>query len=173
MHWKFDAWDSDFAALNTDTTGVELETSVTFMSPRSMEFDKVNGDANTIFGAVTRTWTVEPASLYRLHDFGVLDRIGMVINVSSVTNIAYAFLRLGTSASHLLEWRFADTGLATTGWNVESANFADNYITGNGWNLGSGLLYMCVGVAFDGETNALADIRIDHLFGVFNTPTIS
>jgi hypothetical protein len=172
MFWKYDDWTS-FAALNDDTDSVTTDTDIRYQSGASLEFDKVDGAGNTIFAAATRTWTAEPDALKGLKNFKPTDKIGLVLIVPTITNLAYAFLRIGTSASHCLEWRFADSGISASGWNVEHALMGDNYITGNGWDLNKGLLYVAVGCAFDGAANTLADMRVDQIFATSVVPTLA
>jgi hypothetical protein len=148
-----------WTALNTDTTGVATDLDHV-MGTTSLEFDKVDGAANTIFGVVQKTLTSTNYS-YMVENGGMFT---YSLNVSSLTDIAYCLIRVGTSASHYNEWRVDDSELVT-GWqvlrfNVDTPDTAGN--TGNGWNP-SAVTYVAVGCAFDLESNALADLRVDHI----------
>jgi len=147
-----------WTALNTDTTGITTNADH-ISGAASIEFDKVNGDANTIFAGIQKTIAATDLSLFHIHE-----SIHLAINLSALTNVAYVFVRLGTDSSNYNEWRIQDDDL-TTGWQVLKmtlGNASTAGSTGNGWNPAV-VTYAVVGVAFDAETNTLADIRVNHL----------
>lgn len=146
-----------WAGFNNDTTGVETDLDSP-LGGGSVEFDKVNGAANTVFGAVTKTLTSVDLSRFDLHS-----EIEFSIRLTSLTDVNYVFVRLGTSSAHYNEWR-VPVGSLTTGWQVVrmpiGASSTGN--TGNGWTQ-TAVTYAVIGVAFNLETNTLADIRVNHL----------
>jgi len=148
-----------WTALNTDTTGLATHANH-IIGTNSMEFDKVDGAANTVFGAIQRT----PSPALDLSRFGANDELQSYFTVSDVTNIAYAFVRLGTDASNYNEWRLSDASITINIWQAFPIALAGCQIAvvGNGWNPAV-VTWVCVGIAFDAEANALANIRWDCL----------
>lgn len=139
----------------------------------SLEFDKANGTANTTYAGV---YSAPSASVFpEIWDrpfcgagketviYDVWDRIGITFYVSATTAVAGGFIRMGLSASHYLEWRCTDT---TAGWNTVISKIGDCFLTGNGMTLEDRVTYFAVGVKFDAETDALADIKVDNIFFV-------
>jgi hypothetical protein len=161
-----------WTVLGNDTTNLATST-VCHVNSASLEFDKANGAANTVFAGAYKTInrSIDANSIT------VDDEIGMHVYVSAVTNVDYAFIRLGTDASNYVEYRFADSDLVAGAWKWVSSPLGTAYITGNGWseeyvrNTGRvmDLDYMAVGLAFDAETNTLADIRVQNAAIVINT----
>lgn len=155
-----------WTALGNDTLNLALAPEhVT--GAYSLEFDKVNGAANTVFAGIQKT--ISPAiQLGKRSADQVLnprDIIRVCYYLSSLTNVAYMFIRLGTSSSHYNEWRVADTDLVAGEFDavdifLKSTTFAA--YTGNGWDPNA-ITYVAMGVAFDAETNTLAGIKFDHL----------
>lgn len=148
-----------WACINDDCSGLSTDLDHT-MGTTSLEIDKVDGTANTVFGVIQKTLTSLDLST-------LVENGGMLmysLNVSDTTDIAYCLIRLGTSASHYNEWRVDDSQLVT-GWqtlrfNVDRPSTAG--ATGNGWNP-TAVTYIAIGCAFDLETDALADMRFDHI----------
>ena len=156
-----------WAAFNTDCTTVAAST-VRMTGTGSMSFAKANGTADTVFGLINKTVS---AGIELGEDFFMEDRIGGVFYISSLTNVSYALIRLGSTSSNYVEWRFADTGLIA-GWNVVSCKIGDAYLGGTGW-VPSLITYIAVGLAFDAETNALAGILCDSVFVDKNQRTVA
>jgi len=133
----------DTANLTSDVTHV--------LGTKSLEFDKANGGDNTKLAAVYRTiawdWTgIRPT-----------DYLMAGVYCSALTLVDYAFIRIGTDASHYAEYQFPDTSMQA-GWSLFNVAIgAPTSQTGNGpaWDA---LTYILVGVAFDAETNLLGDI---------------
>jgi len=158
---QLDAMDATtgWAALSNDTTG--LATDLDHVEgTNSLEFDKVDGAAGSTAGGIAKTLTSVDLTEY-IASGGALS---YSVNVSSLADIAYCFLRLGTSSSHYNEWRVDDDALAT-GWNWVRFNvYAPSTAgaTGNGitW---TAVTYAAVGCVFDAEDDALADLRFDNL----------
>ncbi len=150
---------TDWTALSNDTTGIATDLDHV-MGATSLEFDKVDGTDNTIFGGIQKTLTAIDLTTIVANG----GSFTVSTNVSSLADIAYCFLRLGTSASHYNEWRVDDADMST-GWNslrynTDSPSSAG--ATGNGWDPAV-VTYIAIGCAFDLETSALADLRVDHI----------
>jgi len=147
---------TDFTAFNTDTTTVAASTS-SVTGTNALSFAKVDGAANTVFGAAYKTLTDVD-----LKDAKLSDYICWECYVSAVTDVAYAFVRLGTDASNYAEWRFADSSLVAGRFTFCSAKVGDQYVTGTGidWD---DVTYLCIGAAFDAAGNALAGVLVDSL----------
>jgi hypothetical protein len=148
-----------WTALSNDTTGIATDLSH-ILGATSIEFDKVNGTDNKKYAGVSRTLSPSVnATHIRAHD-----ELEFPVYISDKTNVNYAFVRIGTSVSHYNEWRLADGSITNAVWNLATIPLADTEVavTGNGWTP-SALTYLCIGVMFDAETNALADIRFDHV----------
>lgn len=147
----------DIVALNNDCGNVEIATP-SVLSSGSLNFDKLNGAGNTIYAIVYGTPKFQ-SDLLAYPAFGPTAKIYWSINIPDLTNVANSFVRLGTSASNYVEWRFADTSHTAARFTLANANLAEGYPTGTG-NLRT-VTYMQIGVTFDAETNALANILVD------------
>ena len=147
-----------WAALGNDTTNLAA-SSVRLSGRYSLEFDKANGAANTVYAGAAKS--ISPIDI----EFDTVmphDRVCWSVYLSSLTNVANVFLRLGSSASNYLEWRVADTTLIA-GWNVCDVAIGNAYLGGTGWNPNS-VSYIAVGVTFDAEANELAGIKVDRVY---------
>lgn len=143
--------------LGNDTEN--LEASVTHAwGTHALQFDKKNGTDNTTLGGAYRT-----VAFNLLDNWNPEDRICWLANLSDLTNVAYSFVRLGTSSSHYAEWRFVDSSHTAGRFTLCSEKLGNCYVTGNGCNWRN-IEYMVVGVAFDAETNALANMEIDQVY---------
>ena len=129
------------------------------LGTQSIEFDKVNGLANLKLAGCSAT--ISPTVDVRR--FVALDKLQSAIYISNKVDVDYAFIRLGTDASHYNEWRLADGSITQAVWQSFSVLLNTAQATGgsNGWTP-SAVAYIAVGVAFDLETDALAGIRFDH-----------
>jgi len=147
-----------WTALSNDTTG--LGTSKDHVaSTDSVEFDKVDGDDDTVFAGIQKTITSVDLSGYHINE-----SIHFAINLSLLTDVDYIFVRLGTDSDNYNEWRVLGDDL-TTGWQVVKmviGNASTAGSTGNGWNPAA-ITYMALGVAFNDEADELANIRVNHL----------
>jgi len=150
---------TDWAVLGNDT--VNLATTLNHIhGTAALKFDKANGDDNTIFAGIEKTITSVDATDHTNH--GVIQ---VPFYVSSIAQVAYVFIRIGTSSSHYNEWRIDDDDITAGIWSPGSVNISSpdvNGSTGNGWNPAA-VTYIAVGVAFDNQINTLEDIRFDEL----------
>lgn len=150
---------SGWAALGNDTLNLAT-TKNHIVGTDALTFDKVDGDANTVFAGIEKTVT----SL----DFGNVsphDIIQNVVFLSSTAVVDYVFVRLGTDSSNYNEWRISADDLTTNEFNSLVYNLGDASqagSAGNGWNP-SAVTYAVVGVAFDTETDELSGIIFDQL----------
>ena len=148
-----------WTALSNDTTGFETDLAHVLGS-HSLEFDKVDGTDGEVFAGIEAT--ILPLDLSR---FGLQDKIVSAFYVSAITDVANAFIRLGTDSSNYGYWTELDTVPIVAGvWHVFSKTLAEMNVavTGTGWNPAA-TTYVAVGITFDLETDALADIRWDSL----------
>jgi len=149
-------WTSLFNAttgwtvLGTDTVNLTTDLSHV-LGTKSLEFDKTDGVANTKLAAVYR------AVVWNLAGVKAEDRIVGNFFIPNKVDVDYAFVRLGTSVGAMNEWRYQDTSMIDASWNRLNVAVGDFTQTGAGIDWSS-VLYFSVGVAFDAETDALADI---------------
>ena len=159
--YVMDACDATagWTALSNDTTGIEVDLDHV-MGAASLEWDKVNGTDNLTVGGIQKTITAVNLT-FLIENAGAF---GYSMNVSSVANIDYCFIRVGTDASNYNEWRIDDTAIRV-GWNSFRFNInapATAGTLGNGWN-SSIVTYIALGCNHDLETDLLADVRVDHI----------
>jgi hypothetical protein len=150
---------ADWTVLNADVANKAVSTT-SFYGTNSMEFDKANSDADATEGGIYKTVDID----LLLEGVMPWDCVVWMCYVSDLNNVAYAFLRLGESATNNLEWRYTDS-LMIAGWNCCMVRVGDAYLNGTGWDP-EDIDYMALGVEFDGETNALADIKVDQVMVV-------
>lgn len=143
---------SEWSALGNDTTNLTW-TPVRLQGRSGLRFDKADGAANTKLACVYR----EVASVNIERSFDPHDVAVWPMIVPDLTNVEYAFLRIGSDASNYIELRYADTSLTAARWCLCRAALGEAYVAGSGADL-SAVEYVAVGVAFDGEANTLANI---------------
>jgi hypothetical protein len=160
-HHVFDSFNATtgWSALSNDT--LNLATTAKHVSgTAALTFDKVDGAANTVFAGIEKTLTSVDLGAISPHDL-----LQGCFYIPDLTNVSYAFLRIGTDSSNYNEWRLPDDALTAATFEVGAQSIGDvNYagITGNGWNP-SAITYIAVGVAFDSETDTLAGIVFDEV----------
>lgn len=161
QHHVLDQMDSTsgWAALGNDTLNLGLATEHV-LGTNALKFDKVDGDANTIFAGIEKT-----LSSVNLGGLSPHDILQTVVYMSDVANVAYVFLRLGSTSSAYNEWRIAGIDLSAGVWEtllfeVGDASFAGGTGSGVNW---ADLDYIAIGVAFNAETNTLAGITFDEI----------
>jgi len=158
-YYPIDTFDSvtGWAVLGNDTTNLAA-SSTRLLGLKSLEFDKANGAANTVYAGAAKTVDLNLG----FEDILPWDYIVFTCYLSALTNVANAFVKLGTDATNNLEFRDADTNLQA-GWNFCQVRLADALLNGTGWDP-ENIDYLQVGVTFDAETDALADIKFDGLY---------
>jgi len=146
-----------WTALGNDT--INLATSNTRVrGSKALTFDKVDGLANTIFAGISKTLV----SVDLETTFNPFDEICWYCYVSSVANIAYSFVRLGSAAAHYVEYRYDDS-LMVAGFNFCHVRLSAFAATSGTACPFSDVDYIAVGTAHDAETDALAGIIVDHI----------
>lgn len=158
---EFDS-TSGWTVLGNDT--LNFATTLNHLTgSNALTFDKVNGAADTVFAGIQNTISAVNMGELDLHDI-----IQSVCFVSSLANVDYVFIRIGTDSTNYNEWRAQDDDLTAgefqiLGFSIGSASNAGN--TGNGVDW-SAITYIAVGVAFDNQANTLSGIIFDQL-GLF------
>lgn len=147
-----------WAVLGNDTTTLATSTEHV-LGTNSLSFAKVNGAANTVTAGIDKTLT----TTVDLSRFGAGAGIEVALQVSSVANVASAFVRLGTDSSDYSEWRVADTDITAGVWDLSRIALSSvEDVTGTGADM-SAIAYVAVGTRHDAETDALAAILFDHV----------
>jgi len=149
----------------SDTVTSTTERQVTGGS--ALEFDKKNGSGSFIGGAYRSLKPTYGTDVFNPQLVGCVkpyDRICWIIYISGLSDVAYSFVRLGTGASDYLEWRYGDTSHTAGAFSHCHAKIAECYCTGTGCGDWSAVDYLMVGVFFDGEDDALADIAVDLIY---------
>ena len=145
---------TDWTVYGNDTDNLTVQTAVPWgnRTGQAVQFDKVNGAAGLTYAAVYKTIAVG-----NLATFTPLDRIYAHIYITTLTNVASTFIRLGSDRdTNYVEWRFTDTDHTINQWNVMSARLGDciPLISGTGVDRRT-LNTIVVGVIMDGEANTL------------------
>jgi len=151
---------TDYTALGTDTTGLANSTNHVF-GTGALSFNKVNGDANTVYGGVSRSFTA--LNLSEIFEAGAF--VGLSCYLSSLTNVINVFLRIGTDSTNYNSWTWAASDLAAAAWlNLRKSAAQPDHAksAGNGWNPGA-VSYVAFGVEFNSEVNTLSGILMDHV----------
>ena len=134
--------------------GLETESLATsaehIVGTTSLSFAKVDA------APITKAAGIYRAVSWDLTGIGAKDKILAYFHMPDVTLVDYAFLRIGTDASHLVEYQMADGDMDDASWNGMELT-VDGYTsqTGNGIDW-SAVKYLAVGIMFDGEADALA-----------------
>ena len=157
-----------WTAFDTDTENLALSDHH-IIGQKSISFDKANTAANKTIAGIQKTLTSIDLSHLQLHDL-----IQTSVFLSSISNVAYVFVRIGTNATNHNEWRVLNTEL-TAGENnplLLALATCQASVTGTGWNPAA-VTYVAVGVAFNLETNTLAGIRFEQVAAFSNPHTTS
>lgn len=149
---------TDWTVFGNDTVNLAVASSH-ILGTKSIEFDKVDGAANQKYAGCYAT--IPSVDLSR---FIASAQLQTAIYISNTVDVDYAFIRLGTDASNYNEWRIADASITGAVWDPLAVllSACELTVTGVGWDM-SAVTYVAIGVMFDLETDALADIRFDHL----------
>jgi hypothetical protein len=145
-----------WAAKNNDTTTLAVvDTRVEGL--KAMSFKKVNGAAGTVFGAIARTVALD------LSACKPWDCINFYIYLSALTDVATAYIRIGTDVTNYVEYSFADTILTAGIFNrctLPLHKFTGSAGTCVNW---ASVTYVEVGATFDLESSTLNDILVDDI----------
>lgn len=146
-----------WTVLGNDTDNLATTTRSP-IGANALEFDKVDGAANTKLAGAYKTVTVDLEDEW--FDAAPHDYIQWWCYVSSKADVDYTFVRIGTDASNYVEYRYEDDEM-TAGRFTRCLVPLGCYSTSAGTHADFGDLdYLVVGVAFDAETDTLADIAI-------------
>lgn len=147
-----------WAVLNDDAANLGNSNNH-ILGSSSLEFDKVNGTANSTVAVVEST-IVE----IDLRRFVQNAKILSALRISSVSEILTAFIRIGTNSSNYNQWIFPVSGLVANAWNELSKKLSETQVSvsGAGINLAA-VTYIAVGASFGTETDTLANIQWDNV----------
>jgi len=147
----------NWSVLGNDTTNLET-TRNHITGAHALRFDKANGAANTVIAGIERT--VPGIDLDQMH---IRDLVMWNVHLTTLANVEYTFVRLGTDASNYNEFRYPDFKMQSDVYQLCKVPLAQAITVGDAWDE-TNITYMAVGVAFDLETNTLADITIDKMW---------
>jgi len=122
-----------------------------------IEFDKVDGAANTVYAGIFRTAVID------LSGCDAEDRLVWLANAKAQTNLVSTWLRLGTSAANYVHWSFLVASMTAGRFNLCSVPIGNGVPAGAGVSDWSALTYISAGFEFAAEGNALADIIIGQI----------
>jgi hypothetical protein len=154
-----DAFDATTGwAVGNDATETIALSSNHFEGTGALTFNKVDGTGHT------EAYIEKTISSLSMPDFGGHHIVLWGLYVSSLTDVAYGFVRLGTDSSNYAEWRVDDDDLTAGVWNVVAilAGNMEYTVTGNGLDA-SAITYAAAGVSFDAENDTLAGIALDRI----------
>ena len=152
-----------WAAIDSDTTGVAVTTKH-ILGTKSIEFDKVNGAADSGIGGVTKALTSINLDGASPHDL-----LNCIVRIEAVDDIddgtSYFFLRLGTDSTDYNEWRIDGTEFTANIWETVAMEIGDASYTGQG---GAGITwtaitYIAVGFQFDAAGDLEPNIAVDEI----------
>jgi hypothetical protein len=160
-HHVFDTLNATtgWTVLGDDTTNLAT-TKKHVSGTDALTFDKANGTANTVFAGIQKTLSSVDLGSVSAHDL-----LQGTFYIPTLTDVSYAFLRIGTDSSNYNEWQLPDTVLTAAVFEVGALSVGDadyTAITGDGWDP-SAITYISIGVAFDSETDTLAGIVFDEI----------
>ena len=147
--------------LGTDTVNLAVST-VSARGTNSIEFDKVDGAAGTVFAGASKTIDLVNLNEHWFLPHAII-RWHVYVSDTAQSGVAYSFVRLGTDASNYAEWRFADSSIVAGRFTLCSAKLGNCYVTGTGCDF-TNIDHLEFGVAFDAESDALADIKMDYIY---------
>jgi hypothetical protein len=145
---------ADWTIFGNDTDNLDVST-ICVEGKYAITFDKVDGAADKTYAGAARTVALSIAE-------SPSDYFVWSLYLSSITNVAYAWIRLGTDATNYLEWRYDDSKLVV-GWSRCYAMLGKpSASAGTGCNF-KAVTYLDFGVSFDAAGNTLAGMLIDDL----------
>lgn len=150
--------------LGDDTEKLTTVKPLHLWGKQALSFDKCDGGDDTICAGVYRTISAD------LRSYDPEDQIFWTVYIPDVTDVVYAFVRLGTDASNYVEYRYPVGSITDKVWTLCTANLnttgvstaatdAIGAIVGTGADT-TALKYLAIGVAFSDEADALTDILV-------------
>ena len=152
-----------WAGIDSDTTGVASSTKHV-LGTASVEFDKVDGLANSGIGGITKALTAVNLGGLSPHDI-----IQTIVQVGATTELdggsAFFFIRLGTNSTDYNEWRIDGTEFTAGIWETVAFEIGDASFVGQGGDGAdfSAITYVAVGFSFDAVGDELANIYVDEI----------
>lgn len=149
---------ANYTVMNVATENLGIEAGG-WCGKSVVTFDKVT-DGAILFAGAYKILTDKTAIV--VHGANPhTQKVCWELNVSATTNIASAFLRLGTDASNYNTWTVADTTLTVGGCTCKVVSGTCTRTgTGCDW---SRIKYIAFGVTFDGSTNTLANMQVEKI----------
>lgn len=156
--------------LNNDAGNIALETfSVT--DTDALEFDKLDGAANTVYAIIQKTITsVDICSTSRVQSWIVAG-----LNIPTLTDVVNGVVYLGTNSSNYNSWTFPVESFTAGRYEemrISTANASG--FAGDGWDC-SAVTWIAVGLEFAAQDDTLTDILWDRLAivrGFIDPPTL-
>ena len=143
-----------WAALNDDCVNAGVLATPLFAG---LEFDKANGTADTLYALIARACVAD------LRHWEPEDRIVWVANAKAMTALNSAVVRLGSSSSNYIEWRFPVASMTASRFNLCSVPLGNGYVVGTGISDWENVTWMAAGFLFTAETDALADMIVGQI----------
>lgn len=144
---------SDWTVLSDATASLTASANVIF-DDLCVQFAKVDGSGSS-YGCVYKT----VSERLDLGTFLPMDEIFWLVQIPNVTNVTSAIVRLGSSTTNYVEWRYPVASITAARWILCSARLGDGYVNGTGidWN---NVTHAAIGVFFDAENRTLAAIQV-------------
>jgi len=163
-----DATATGWTVLGNDTTNL-AGAAVRLFNNRSLEFDKADGAAGTVYAGAYKTIVSSELDQVTTPTTKSLtnecvepwDRVVFCCYFSAVTDVVSAFVRIGTSANNYLEFKVLVADLQA-GWNLCEVEVGNALLGGTGWNPDA-LTYLLVGAEFSAQDDELANILFDRV----------
>lgn len=147
-----------WTVLSNDTTGLATNARCV-QGTNGLLFNKVDGTDNKTYAGIYKTLTKTRDMTW----VSPLDEFVWYVYCAAYTNVTSAFLRIGTSGAHYVEYQMSVEDLQDgrfTCCHAPRYDFAS--MTGNGvdWN---DVTYYAIGLNFSAETDALANIVVSEI----------
>ena len=149
---------SDWTALSNDTTGI-IDVAYGVIGKSTIRFNKVDGSDNATYGGIYRTIGRDISGQLFPGQYAVWH-----CYCPDVTNVASAFLRIGSSTSDYCEYRVADTALNDGLWTYCKVRLGEPSAVAGAGFVENEVSYIAQGLNFDAETNALAGIGVGPVY---------
>lgn len=147
-----------WVVLNVDCTTLAA-TNLCIAEAAAISYAKINGAANA-----TTSGIYLAAQSLDLTDASPLDEIVWYLHVTDLTNIAYSFIRLGDDqGTNYVEYRFDDSDLRANQFTCCHVPLYQYVASAGTFCNFDNVVCITVGVEFDNQANALADITVDQI----------
>lgn len=147
---------ADWTINGNDTVNLALAHNH-ILGTHSLHFDKVDGLANTVFAGAYISPNLD------LSRFLSSDGIEMAYLIPALANVVAVHLRIGTSAVNYVQYTQLVAAMAPAVWNIWTPDIHEVAAqAGTGADMGN-IIYAAFLVEFALETDALADMLLDHI----------